>query len=43
MKNNYEISINHFDLFKNESLTQIISNLEKLEMITDDIFNKINL
>ena len=42
MKTNYEISIIYNDLFKNESLTQAISNLEKLDQITNDIFNRIN-
>lgn len=42
MKSNYEISIVCNDLFKNESLFQAISNLEKLEQITLDVFNRIN-
>lgn len=42
MKINYEIPIIYNDLFKNESLFQAISNLEKLEQISVDVFNRIN-
>ena len=42
MKTHYEISLNYNDLFKNESLSQVINNLEKLDRISEDVFNRIN-
>jgi hypothetical protein len=42
MKTQFEVSINYNDLFKNESILQIISSLEKLEEITDEVFERIN-
>jgi hypothetical protein len=42
MKTNYEISIINNDIHKNECLSEIINNLEKLEIFADDIFNRIN-
>jgi len=42
MKTNYEISIVNNDIYKNECLSEIINNLEKLEIFADDIFNRIN-
>ncbi len=42
MKTSYEISIVNNDVHKNECLSEIINNLEKLEVFADDIFNRIN-
>lgn len=42
MKTNYEISVVYNDVHRNESLSEIINNLEKLEIYADDIFNRIN-
>jgi hypothetical protein len=42
MKTQYEISLNHNDLFKAESLTQVLNNLELLDSITEDVFLRIN-
>lgn len=42
MKTTYEISIVNNDIHKNECLSEIINNLEKLEIFADDIFNRIN-
>ena len=36
------IKKNNKDLFKNESLSQVINNLEKLARISEDVFNRIN-
>ncbi len=42
MKTNYHISIVNNDIHKNECLSEVINNLEKLEVFADDIFNRIN-
>jgi hypothetical protein len=42
MKTQYEISLNHNDLFKAESLSQVLNNLEMLDFITEDVFLRIN-
>lgn len=42
MKTKLEIGINFTDMYKNESLSQIINNMEKLEVLTDEVFNRIN-
>jgi hypothetical protein len=42
MKTQFEVSINYNDLFRNESLSQIINNLEKLDAISEEVFNRIN-
>jgi hypothetical protein len=42
MKTKYEIGIAYSDMFKNESFSQLINNLEKLDIMTDEVFAKIN-
>jgi hypothetical protein len=42
MKTNYEMGIVFNDVHKNSCLSEIVSNLEKLEVFADDIFNRIN-
>jgi hypothetical protein len=42
MKTNYEMGIVFNDVNKNSCLSEIVSNLEKLEVFADDIFNRIN-
>lgn len=43
MKTKYEIGINYNDLHKNEVLSQMINNLEKLDHVTDEVFSRINI
>ncbi len=42
MKTNYEVGINYNDMYRNEAFGQLISNLDKLDIMTEDIFNRIN-
>jgi hypothetical protein len=42
MKTKFEIGINFNDLHRNEALGQIMNNLERLEIITEEVFNRIN-
>jgi hypothetical protein len=42
MKTEYEIGITYNDMFKNESFSQLISSLEKLDILTDEVFGRIN-
>ena len=42
MKTKFEIGINYNDMFRNESFTQLLLNLEKLDILTDEIFGRIN-
>lgn len=42
MKTNYEVGINYNDIYRNESFGQLISNLDKLDIMSEDIFNRIN-
>jgi hypothetical protein len=42
MKTKYEIGIAFNDLFRNESFSQLLNNLEKLEILADDVFDRIN-
>ena len=42
MKTKFEIGINYNDIYRNESFTQLLANLEKLDTLTDEIFSRIN-
>jgi hypothetical protein len=42
MKTTFEVGINYNDIFRNESFAQLLSNLEKLDIMSEDIFNRIN-
>jgi hypothetical protein len=42
MKTTFEVGINYNDMYRNESFSQLISNLDKLDSISEDIFNRIN-
>jgi hypothetical protein len=42
MKAKYEIGISYNDIFRNESMSQLIASLEKLDKLTDEVFGRIN-
>jgi hypothetical protein len=42
MKTKFEIGITYTDIYRNESFSQLINNLEKLDVMTDEVFSRIN-